>query len=130
MYRPPRTPIVPFFFEPKAPYACVAPCDFDEPDPSIPWKSYQPVRPVYTWNGYDYVYQGPTPIYPPVWWIAQPPPKNIEPEWLPAIRRLAAEQLAKAPRLPPPNVGFVDLNTQQYGESLYGDPTGVNTGLK
>jgi hypothetical protein len=102
MYRPPPTPIIPFFFEPQAPYALLTPCDIDEPDPKHPWQSYQPVRPVYVWNGVDYVYQGATPIYPPVWYLPQPPPQTLPPIWLPAIQKLAGELRDASPRLAPP----------------------------
>lgn len=67
------TPVTPFCFGPVAPPPCITPCDFQffDEDPCTPWQSYQPVRPVYVWDGCQYLYLGPTPIYPPVWW--QPP---------------------------------------------------------
>lgn len=67
------TPVVPFCFVPQAPLACPGPCayQFFDEDPCEPWPAYQPVRPVYVWDGCRYVYLGPTPMFPPVWW--QPP---------------------------------------------------------
>lgn len=67
------TPVVPFCFVPQAPLACLGPCayQFFDEDPCEPWPAYQPVRPVYVWDGCRYVYLGPTPMFPPVWW--QPP---------------------------------------------------------
>ena len=67
------TPVVPFCFVPQVPYACPGSCayQFFDEDPCEPWPAYQPVRPVYVWDGCRYAYLGPTPIYPPVWW--QPP---------------------------------------------------------
>lgn len=66
------TPVVPFCFPPLPP-VCIDPCAyywFDE-DPCAPYEPYQPLRPVYVWDGCRYVYLGPTPMYPEKW--VQPP---------------------------------------------------------
>lgn len=65
------TPVCPFAFEPRRPLPCITPHDmaFFDMDSCTPVPEYQPLRPVYVWDGCRYLYIGPTPILPKVWWM-------------------------------------------------------------
>jgi hypothetical protein len=75
-----QTPLRPFVFAPRQP--CYPPATigsfygFEEDDlcsDGFQWQEYQPVKPVYYWDGCCWQYMGPTPMVPQVWWQACPP---------------------------------------------------------
>lgn len=72
---------VPYVFVPRAPTygGCYGPPPCAPCAPCCEVDTYQPVRPVYMWNGCAWVLLGMAPIFPPGWQLPGVPYLGSEP---------------------------------------------------